>query len=178
MAEFNKVIKWLSLFLFVALSVVLVYESCMPASVSSEHSGAVGGAVLDVTEKIEGVVGGDNGAPTLSEQIKSNFGEFSRYIRKGIGHFGAFMVLAILGIIGLSLTNYKTIPLALISLIYGLFMATLTEAIQLVTPGRAGAVDDVLLDFFGYLCGATLVLIAIIIARITTAVKAKKKNKV
>ena len=178
MAEFNKVIKWLSLFLFVALSVVLVYESCMPASVSSEHSGAVGGAVLDVTEKIEGVVGGDNGAPTLSEQIKSNFGEFSRYIRKGIGHFGAFMVLAILGIIGLSLTNYKTIPLALISLIYGLFMATLTEAIQLVTPGRAGAVDDVLLDFLGYLCGATLVLIAIIIARITTAVKTKKKNKV
>ena len=160
-----------------AMTAVLVYESCLPAKVSGEHSGAVGGAVLDVTEKIEGAVGGDkeNGEPTLSEQIKANFGEFSRYIRKGIGHFGAFLALAICGTIAFMLSDMKRFPAILLTLIYGLFVAVLTEALQLITPGRAGATDDVLLDFFGYVVGAVVTLVGYLI---TYFIKRNNRRKI
>ena len=177
MGKLYNTIKWISILLFVALTIVLLYESCLPAKVSGEHSGAVGGAVLDVTEKIEGAVGGSNdtesGKPTLSEQIKANFGEFSRYIRKGIGHFGAFLILALCGTLAFMLSDIKRFPAVLLTLIYGLFVAVLTESLQLITPGRAGSIDDVLLDFFGYAVGAILVFL---IAGIAFLVKKSKKK--
>jgi len=60
-------------------------------------------------------------------------------------------------------------------LIYGLFVAVLTEALQLITPGRAGATDDVLLDFFGYVVGAVVTLIGYLI---TYFIKRKNRRKI
>ena len=175
MGKVSKAIKYITFILAILLTIVLIYEACMPGSVSSGHSGAVSDAVVDATEKIENSIGNSNSEDTLSTQIRMNWSEFNRYIRKGIGHFGAFLCLSILCILSLTLTDLKPFPSALITLTYGIFIATLTEALQLITPGRAGSIDDVLLDFFGYLCGAILVFL---IAGIALLVKKSKEEKI
>ena len=91
MTKSRLTILILSVIALVALTGVLVYESCLPGKVSSEHSGAVSDAVIDATENIESVVGGGESTPdkpSLSDKMKDNFSDFTYYVRKGIGHFG------------------------------------------------------------------------------------------
>lgn len=164
MTKFQKAVKWLSLVAFIMLAVVLVYEASMPAKVSSSHSGAVSNAVVDTTEKIEGAIGGTkpntpDSEPTLSEQIRANWGKFNLYIRKGIGHFGAFLVLAIFGTIAFFMLAENRTRGVVVALVLGVSIALITEIIQLYTEGRAGSASDVMLDSFGYVVGCVLTLI-------------------
>ena len=78
-------------------------------------------------------------------------------IRKLIGHFGAFLVTGVFGI----LTAYffffkgkmKYISLA-IFLVYGLLLAILSEVLQIFAGSRTPAWSDVGIDFSGYAIGA------------------------
>ena len=74
MTKSRLTILILSVIALVALTGVLVYESCLPGKVSSEHSGAVSDAVIDATENIESVVGGGGEStpdkPSLSDKMK------------------------------------------------------------------------------------------------------------
>ncbi|MBQ8178813.1 MAG: VanZ family protein [Clostridia bacterium] len=153
----------LSLVIFLLLAVVLVYEASMPGEISSEHSGAVSNVIQDATEKVESVVGG-GGENSLSEKITTNWSEFAYMVRKGIGHFGAFLALAVFGTYALINLAPNKASGGLVALLLGVIIATLTEYIQLHVKGRYGSFDDVMLDSFGYAIGFVItIVIALII---------------
>lgn len=82
---------------------------------------------------------------------------FYTLIRKGIGHFGAFMVLAVIAAIVCILFFKHKLVTMLLSLVSGFIIAGITELIQLHVEGRTGAFSDVMIDFYGYLIGTIIV---------------------
>ena len=165
-----KVLSIISIVVFVCLSIFLIYEASMPGEVSSSHSGAVSGAIQDVTEKVESTVGGSG---EVSESITNNWSTFTHYVRKGIGHFGAFLVLASFGTFGIVMLLKDKASGVLVSLVLGVSIATITELIQLHVPGRYGCYDDIILDSTGYLVGFALTLVVLGIAYLIKRGKVK-----
>lgn len=102
--------------------------------------------------------------------LKDTVENFYYTIRKSIGHFGAFLVLGILG----SFTYYiifkkdlkGRILAFIVCIIAGFAIAGITEILQLpyFTEGRYCSFDDVILDFTGYCCAAIPIYLAILIA--------------
>ena len=154
----------ISFYIFLCLSIALtgyiVISSCLQGSDSSSQSGRV---VNFFKMIINGIF-----PNTINED---NIGWFTTFIRKGIGHYGAFLVDGVF----ISLTVYfycllkeKKIyyPQLYIVLPIGLFLAILTESIQLLVPNRSGEVVDMFIDYGGYLTGfAILILIYYLIDR-------------
>ena len=104
---------------------------------------------------------------------------FFYMVRKGIGHFGAFLVLGILGSFGLLLMFDKkkwifSIPL---NIILGFGIAGLTEYIQTFVPGRSGNWDDVWLDFSGFMTAASIITVMILLIYFRKYIKNCKKKK-
>lgn len=97
---------------------------------------------------------------------------FVHYTRKIIGHFSLFFLTGIFGI--LTFLSYfdnikKQISLWL-NMGYGLYLATISELLQLIPKGRSCTIEDVLIDFIGYNLGCLLILAIILIIN-------KKKRK-
>ena len=91
-----------------------------------------------------------------------NFDDFEGFIRKAIGHFFLFFVDGILGFwtFYLFLKDKKSAKLIiLLSIITGVFVAALSEIIQLFVPGRAGTITDVIIDSVGYISATFLMLL-------------------
>ena len=118
---------------------------------------------------------------TFSETIQN----FYLWVRKGFGHYGAFLVLGIFATLSYYMlfsksTKGKLIGLA-VCLFAGFAVAGITEILQLpvFTSGRTSSFADVVLDFKGY-CASSLVIYAVIFivhfARITSERKAKKQK--
>lgn len=81
---------------------------------------------------------------------------FYMLIRKGIGHFGSFLVLALIAC-GVCCYFFKNKNIfILISLVVGFSLAGTTEIIQLYVEGRTGTFSDVMIDFSGYLIGTII----------------------
>ena len=76
------------------------------------------------------------------------FEDFAGFLRKFIGHFGLFGLLGFLSFIATSSFKDKSKWL-IIDLLTTFFFASLTETIQLITPGRGGMFSDVVLDMQG-----------------------------
>lgn len=101
--------------------------------------------------------------------LKDTMENFYYTIRKSIGHFGAFLVLGILG----SLTYYIIFPKSFggkllgsaVSLTAGFAVAGITEILQLpyFTEGRYCSFNDVLIDFSGYCTAAIPIALIILI---------------
>lgn len=114
----------------------------------------------------------------------SNLKKFNNFIRKSIGHFGAFGISGIFTTITLflflkdKLKNKKKYWTIAISLGFGFFLACLTEFIQYFVPGRNGNFQDILLDFSGYIIflSALLIIYFVIIGTIKIIRKLKTKN--
>lgn len=100
--------------------------------------------------------------------LKDTFENFYYFIRKSMGHFGAFLVLGILGsftyYIAFSKKRYGVFIATAVTLAAGFAVAGITEILQLpyFTQGRYCSFDDVMLDFKGY-CTSTLPIYAVII---------------
>ena len=154
----------ISFYIFSSLSIILtgyiVISSCLKGSDSSSQSGRV----VDFFKMIiNGIF-----PNTINED---NIGWFTNFIRKGIGHYGAFLVDGVF----ISLTVYFYcllkekkfyLPQLYIVLPIGLFLAVLTESIQLIVPNRSGEALDMLIDFGGYITGfVVLILIYYLIDR-------------
>lgn len=108
-----------------------------------------------------------------------DFSAFLYKVRKSIGHFGAFLVLGIMGSFGLLLLFDKkkwlfSIPL---NIALGFGVAGLTEYIQTKVPGRYGCWDDVWLDFSGYMTSTVLLTIGILTVYLIVYLRNKKKMK-
>ncbi|MBQ7323482.1 MAG: VanZ family protein [Clostridia bacterium] len=115
--------------------------------------------------------------------FKDTMQNFYLWVRKGFGHFGAFLVLGFFAV----LTFYNLFPKStkgkllgfVLCLVAGFAIAGLTEIFQLpfFTEGRYCSFDDVLLDFKGY-CTSTLVMyFFIFVAHFISLYIAKKAPK-
>ncbi len=105
---------------------------------------------------------------------------FEAMIRKSLGHFLIFGIASIFSTITLYLflkdKMKKKIFIALISLGFGFFIASLSEFIQYFVPGRGASFIDVLLDTCGYLLGILLCLLTYLIIYLIRRYKLKKKS--
>lgn len=114
----------------------------------------------------------------ITEQMLSDVTQnWGKTIRKGIGHFGAFLLTGIFASLTFALfirRKYLAIPPTLIS---GFALAGLTELLQMITPGRGPAFADVLLDFQGFCFAAVPILLGFLIAYIVRKNRNKNHNK-
>lgn len=110
---------------------------------------------------------------------ESNIDAFSGIIRKLVGHFGLFLVSALLFswwvyLMRIYIKFFERYIGLIISLVFGLTLASLTELIQIYTPGRSGELRDILIDYSGYIIGTGIILLIIFIIY---KVKEKKETK-
>lgn len=107
--------------------------------------------------------------------FSSIISKFSRFLAKILGHMSFFVLEAILAFF--MMFYYKGKNKWINALIYfgiGLFLASLTEFIQLFIPGRSGTFKDVMIDMSGYIIGF---IISILLFKIIHKIKNKKKEK-
>ena len=109
------------------------------------------------------------------QNLINNLSDFFYKVRKGLGHFGAFLVLGIFSTFTwlLFFTKKKMFFSVPINIILGFGIAALTEIIQLYVPGRYGALSDVLLDFSGFILSAGIISIVFIIKDIVIFIRKK-----
>ena len=150
--------------IFVMLSVMLnafiIYQACLRGTSSASWSDTISEVAADVINSIS--------PNTITE---ANMPDFSSFIRKAIGHFGLFGLDAIITTLAVyfSVENELFFPhvcgLAISSSI-GILVAVLTEIIQTFVPGRSGEATDSFIDISGYVLGAIIIyLILLLIIR-------------
>ena len=118
-----------------------------------------------------------DGETTISTSVKidvdpltleDTIDNFYYWVRKSMGHFGAFLVLGIFAALSYYIVFpkhiYGKITAFEVTIIAGFVVASVTEILQLpiFTYGRYGSFDDVLLDFIGY-CTSIIPMYVIII---------------
>lgn len=145
-----SIIQWIVIFLAIAINVFIIVNSCLPAGPSTQESNWVVEPAKNVINTIK--------ANTINE---TNYNSFAHVIRKLVGHFSLFLLSGILTTLSIKIIYYNAKQYFLVFIIFscisGLFLAILTEFIQLLVPGRSGEILDVLIDFGGYLL-ATLII--------------------
>ena len=150
--------------LAIAINVFIIVNACLPSGSSTKESNWIVEPAKTVINTIK--------ADAIND---TNIGDFSSFIRKFVGHFSLFMVSGVLTTLSIKFTYYdfklKYWLFVIFSSISGLFLAILTEFIQLFVPGRSGEVRDILIDFSGY-------LIAVVVIGIIVFIRNKKLSKV
>jgi len=122
----------------ILINIFIWTNSLMPSNLSSSQSGLIVNLIYPVFKNVFDV------------------NTFTTVVRK-LAHFTEFMFLAIIFSYYFKSINIKN-PY-LITMIYGLIVAIIDEAIQLFIPGRAGLIIDVLIDFSGVITGVLVVFI-------------------
>lgn len=130
--------------LTVILTVFIFAQSILPAETSSKESGWVLNFLNSITEFF--------GLGSI----------FTSHVVRKLAHFTEFAFLGVF--FRLSINTYK--PMAfkqyIITLMGCLSIAVCDECIQLFSPGRAGRLSDVMIDFSGSLFGVTLITLFIV----------------
>lgn len=129
-------IVWLSFALLCTL--FILGNSSKTAEVSSTESSSV-------TDLVQGVVDYVSPGTTVEEHT----------VRKS-AHFMEFLLLGALWLLAFRAFSPRFLSQVGLLLFLGLATAVLDETIQLFSKGRAAQIQDVLLDFAGYLVGAVL----------------------
>lgn len=113
------------------------------------------------------------------KDLISDMSNFFYYVRKGIGHFGAFFVFGIFSSIFYMLYfDKKRYYIAiLLNFFIGFNVACITEFIQLYVPGRTGLFTDVLIDFTGFSLSSAIVIVTFLALAIVGYFLKKKKLK-
>jgi hypothetical protein len=113
------------------------------------------------------------------KNLISDMGNFFYYVRKGVGHFGAFFVFGIFSSIFYMLYFDKKHYYAAIVLNFfiGFNVASITEFIQLYVPRRTGQFTDVLIDFSGFSLSSAIVIVIFIVSAIAIHFLKKKNSK-
>lgn len=159
-----SVIQWVVIVLALAINIFIIVNACLPAGPSTEESNWIVEPAKAVINAIK--------PGTIND---SNIGSFSFFIRKLVGHFSLFMVSGFLTTLSIKSIYYdlkqKFWLFVIFSSISGLFLAILTEFIQLFVPGRSGEIVDVLIGFSGY-------LVAVIIISLIVFFKHRKSSSV
>ena len=97
-------------------------------------------------------------------------------VRKGIGHFGAFLIFAVFGALFMIFSYKKKYIFMILSLVVGFLIASCTEIIQIYIPGRVGAFKDVLIDFTGYVVGTIFIFVFYYFIKLIKYFKERRKK--
>lgn len=101
---------------------------------------------------------------------------FYMLVRKGIGHFGAFLIFAVFGALFMIFSYKKKYIFMILSLVVGFLIASCTEIIQIYIPGRVGAFKDVLIDFTGYVAGTIFIFVFYYFIKLIKYFKERRKK--
>ena len=156
MSKKYKIIRLIILILFVISCIILIIEAATPGLQSANKSNTVSDTIASVINNI---------SETITKEPKiTNLEEFRNVIRKLVGHYGAFLIMSIFASLTFMMYFKKKIwwfffakVLALI--LFGFIFSSITEIIQINTPGRYGAFSDVLIDFSGFMTSAGIIII-------------------
>lgn len=105
-----------------------------------------------------------------------NFNDFQSFVRKALGHFLLFFINGIFGFFTfyLFLKDKKSMTfIVIMAIITGVFVAALSEFIQLFVTARVSAITDILTDSLGYIIATLLMLL---IVHLTNKHKHKKNS--
>lgn len=144
-------------------------------SIARVSTGNMFGTIVALKEGVVTISATSVADPTISASFSikiiprpfindDNFSDFQGFVRKAVGHFFLFFIDGIFGFFTfyLFLKDKKSTRLiTVLSLITGVFIAALSEFIQLFVPGRAGTITDVIIDSAGYLCATMLMLLIV-----------------
>ena len=110
------------------------------------------------------------------QPVIKDLSEFFYKVRKGLGHFGAFLVLGIFSTFTYMLffTKKKWFFSVPLNFIVGFFIAALTEYIQTLVPGRYGCWSDIVIDYSGFSSSAVVLTVTIFIVYFVKFLKNKK----
>ena len=115
---------------------------------------------------------------TFAETVNN----FYLFVRKGFGHFGAFLVLGIFATMTYYMAFAKSTKGKIIGFVVCLFagfaVAGITEILQLpiFTAGRTSSFSDVMLDFKGYCCSSLVIYAIIFVVHFSKMIANKIKN--
>ncbi len=141
---------------------------------------SVGKSVITMTidDKMTEAISISINIEVVRQDFITDIHNFLLKVRKGLGHFGAFLVFGICSTFTYLLyfdgkKYFFSVPL---NFVQGFAIASLTEYIQTFVPGRCGLFSDVLIDFSGFMIGAVIFTIGIIATHyIRIAIKNKKR---
>ena len=148
-----KVIKWVFFGLSVALSLFLIVNGAIPGDNSAAESNFFANIFATIINAFK--------SGTINDD---NFESFASVIRKLLGHFLAFSVDGVF----VSLTCFyflrgkdwsKWYYPIIISFGVGLFVAGLSEFLQVFTADRYGSFADIGIDMGGYILGMFVVFL-------------------
>lgn len=112
------------------------------------------------------------------KNIIDNMSSFMRYIRKGVGHFGAFLVLAIFATLTYAMFFRGKLYFVGVAVNFasGFLFAGFTEYLQTLTPQRVGCMSDILIDYSGYISSAIVLTVIFTTIFAIKFFKNKKKD--
>ena len=113
------------------------------------------------------------------QPVIKDLSEFFYKVRKGLGHFGAFLVLGIFSTFTYMLffTKKKWFFSVPLNFIVGFFIAALTEYIQTLVPGRYGCWSDIVIDYSGFSSSAVVLTVIIFVVYFVKFLKNRKTIK-
>ena len=137
--------------LFITFAVIALAINVLIIVLSATSGDKSGSQSLSFTKMIVEII--NTIAP--NSPITQDQDKLHHVVRKLFGHFllfggsGLFSTLTL--VFSGNVFNNRKIETILFSLSIGLAIATISELIQIITPGRAGMFTDILIDFSGYL---------------------------
>lgn len=134
----KKIIKLFSIIVWV---IIILLFSSQNSTNSSNTSLSFTKSIVSFTLKI-------TNSYKDEDQVFNIADKMHHMVRK-IAHFTEFLILSILVILFLKEFKFNTNYIILISLLFCLNIAILDETYQLFIDGRAGQINDVLIDIFG-----------------------------
>ena len=154
--------QWIIIAIAIVVDVFIIVNACLPAGPSSEESGWVVSVLSSIINGIK--------PDTINP---NNVDSFSSVVRKLIGHFSLFVVGGVFTTLSIKYIYYnfkqRFVIFVIISCISGLFLAFLTELIQLFVPGRSGEMRDVFIDFSGYIIPVLIICLITYLKRKETS---------
>ena len=172
MSKKYKIIRLIFLILFIICCIILIVEAATPGINSANKSNAISDTIAKVINDF---------SEAVSKKPKiTNLNEFRLFIRKLIGHYGAFLIMGIFAALSFMMYfRYRTWKVFIIKVIslfsFGFIFAGITEIIQYFTPDRAGVISDVFIDFLGFITSVSIVVLIFFIIIFKTL---KNKEKI
>lgn len=164
----------------------VIYQSSDEKVVSADKDGTitpnkVGNATITliIDDGMQDEIRIDIKVKIIRQDMIDDLSNFFYKVRKSLGHFGAFLVFGICSTLTLLLyfDELKWLFSVPLNFIQGFGLAALTEFIQTKVPGRYGCLNDVLIDFSGFMISALVITFGIIGTYVVKLLIKKHKNK-
>ena len=138
----RKILFYIFACIALAINVLIIVESCIGGEGSASQSISVSESIADAIE-------------SLFPDSNIDHVAFHSAIRKIVGHFLLFGLSGIFTCLTFVMNDYLRVKFKWKNIIIiasiGLTVAFISELIQYFTPGRYGALLDILIDYAGYI---------------------------